>query len=90
MVFTPIIELFWTPVQHRIMCSRQIHESKTIEGKNIIKMDTKTKQVERFEQTELFISTWEAEPSLWDIISTAYKGRTVKMRSLKNLAEKFP
>ena len=60
------------------------------QNKNTIKMATKTKKTEQFEQTELFISAWEAEPSLRNIMSTAYKDSTAKMMSLKNFVEIFP
>ena len=50
-------------------------------------MATKTKKVERFEQTEVFISAWEAKPSLWNVMSSIYKDRNAKQRGLKNLAE---
>ena len=82
-----------TPFQNGIKFSRQIYKSETLEvghSKNTIKMATKTKKAERLEQTELFISAWEAEPSLWNVISIAYKNFTAKMRSLRNLGEKFP
>ena len=45
-------------------------------------------KAKRIEQTELFISVWEEEPSLWDVTSSLYKDRDEKIRSLKNLAEK--
>ena len=45
-------------------------------------------KVKKVEQTEFFISAWEAEPSLWNVMLTIYKDRNAKLASLKNLAEK--
>eukprot|EP00795_Rhopilema_esculentum_P010115 gene10115-18777_t len=51
-------------------------------------MASKTKKVERFQQTVFFICTWEAEFSLWNVMSSMYKDRNEKLKSLKTLVEK--